>query len=125
MMSQSFIEDIKTRLHKEKERLERDLQNLAIEDPKAPGKFHAAYDESGSDSEDDNSQEITNFVDEMSLVKRLESELRDTTNAIKAIENKSYGVCKYCGKEIDQKRLDARPTSSTCITCKKLLTQEL
>lgn len=116
---------MKTRLEEEKKHLEQELESIATKDPKKPGHFMASYEESGGDSEDDNSAEITSYVDDMSLVKRLESELRDTIKAIDAIEKGTYGVCKYCHKPIDLKRLEARPTSSTCIDCKKLLTQEL
>jgi DnaK suppressor protein len=55
----------------------------------------------------------------------LEDELNDTIKALKAIESGKYGICKYCGKPIDEKRLIARPTSSSCIECKKTLTQEI
>ena len=125
MLSKEFIDKQRTRLEEDKKRLERDLENMATKDPKKPGAYVPAYDESGSDSEDDNSMEITNYVDDMSLVKRLESDLRDTVKALEAIDKGTYGICKYCGKEIDLKRLEARPTSSTDISCKKLLTQEL
>jgi len=125
MLSKAFIEEAKAKLQVEKTRLEAEMKDLATEDPKKPGHFVAAYDESGSDSEDDNSIEITNYIDEMSLIQRLEAELRDVIKAIDAIEKETYGTCKYCGKEIDIKRLEARLTSSTCIACKKLQTQEL
>ena len=125
MLSQAFIDDAKAKLEKEKVRLQGELKGLATEDPKKPGHFIASYDETGSDSEDDNSIEITNYVDEMSLVQRLDSEYRDVLKALAAIEKGTYGTCKYCRKEIDIKRLEARLTSSTCIACKKLLTQEL
>jgi len=125
MLSKEFIAQTRIRLLEDKKRLERDLENLATKDPKKPGQYVASYDESGSDSEDDNSMEITNSVDDLSLVKRLESELRDTGKALDSIEKGTYGICKYCSKEIDIKRLEARPTSSTCIDCKKLLTQEM
>ena len=125
MLSPDQISIIRSRLETDKKRLERDLENLATKDPKKTGGFVPAYDDSGSDSEDDNSEEITRYVDEMSLVKRLESELRDTIKALEAIDKGKYGICKYCSREIDIKRLEARPTSSTCIDCKKVLTQEM
>lgn len=125
MLSSEFIAQMKTRLEDEKVRLERDLTDIGRKDPKRPNHFDTTYPESGSSSDDDNAMEIAEYSDDMSLEAKLESELRDTTKALEAIEKEKYGVCKYCGKEIDQKRLEARPTSSSCIQCKKVLTQEV
>ena len=38
--------------------------------------------------------------------------------AIKRIENGTFGVCEGCGGEIEEKRLVARPVTSLCIDCK-------
>lgn len=125
MLSQVFIASMKERLLADKVRLERDLEDLAKKDPQNPSHYEPTYPEFGGSSEDDNSAEVANYADEISLVKRLEDELRDTVHALTAIEGGTYGTCKYCQKEIDMKRLEARPTSSACIACKKLLTQEM
>ncbi len=125
MYTQDFLAAMKARLLKDKERLEHDLADVAVKDPKQPGHYIAEYPESKGDSEDDNASEVTDYADELSLVGRLESELRDTVKAIENIDKGTYGVCKYCNKQIDIKRLEARPTSSACIDCKKSLTQEL
>jgi RNA polymerase-binding protein DksA len=39
-------------------------------------------------------------------------------NALEAIDRGNYGICKICGKQISQKRLEAVPTTDTCINCK-------
>jgi len=124
-MTTEFIAEMKKRLEEEKTRLERDLSDISHKDPKAPGHFVTDFPESGSNSDDDNAMEIAEFSDELSLEAKLETELRDTVKALESIEKGKYGICKYCGKEIDQKRLEARPTSSSCISCKKALTQEM
>ncbi|MEK7115846.1 MAG: RNA polymerase-binding protein DksA [Patescibacteria group bacterium] len=124
-MTQEKQEYFKQKLLNEKERLEQELRDLGHEDPKKKGHFEANYPESGGDSEDDNAQEISEYVDDLSIEARAESELKDVLNALAAIEKGTYGICKYCAKEIDEKRLDARPASSSCIDCKKILTQEM
>jgi RNA polymerase-binding transcription factor DksA len=124
-MTSEFIAEMKKRLEEEKIRLERDLSDIGRKDPAKPGHFDTNYPESQSNSDDDNAMEIAEFSDDLSLEAKLEAELRDTTKALESIEKGKYGICKYCGKEIDQKRLEARPTSSSCISCKKALTQEL
>ncbi len=126
MVHPSVSQTAKTRLLEEKIRLEQDLNDIANQDKKdASGAFEAAYPEIGGNSDDDNAIEITAYADEISIVDRLQAELRDVNKALKSIEDGTYGTCKYCGKIIDEKRLEARPTSSSCVACKKQLTQEL
>ncbi len=125
VMTKEFLEKMKDRLLAEKVELERDLADFAKRDPKKPGHFQVQIEETGGDSEDDNSIEASALADELSLGAKLEAELRDVNKALDAIKKGTYGICKYCKKEIDVKRLEARPTSSTCISCKKTLTQEL
>lgn len=125
MLTQDFIESIKQRLVEEKTRLEQDLADIGTKDKEHPGHFELQFPESGGNSDDDNAMEVTAYADELSIGAKLESELKDVLNALQAIEHGTYGNCKYCHKEIDMKRLEARPTSSTCIACKKTLTQEL
>lgn len=125
MLTQDFIEKIKLHLLEEKKRLEQDLADFGQKDKKQPGHYDVAYPESGGNSDDDNAMEVSNYADELSIGSKLEAELRDTVKALEAIEKGTYGKCKYCGKDIDIKRLEARPTSSSCISCKKTLTQEI
>jgi DnaK suppressor protein len=120
MLKAPVLEKMKDILVQEKERLEKELAALG-----ALNNEEAAYPEMGGNSEDDNAAEVTEYADEISLADRLRVELRDTVKALDAVVKGKYGICKYCGKEIDIKRLEARPTSSSCIDCKKSLTQEL
>ncbi len=121
-MDTNTLNKFKELLLAEKQKLEQELSDLGSKDP---AKLDAAYPESGSNSEDDNAAEITEFADELSMEARLQSELKDVKQALEALEKGKYGICKYCGKPIDQKRLEARPASSSCISCKKVLTQEM
>ena len=120
-----FIERMKEELHKEQERLEQELADIGTRDPKNKAHYEATYPESGGNSDDDNAMEITEYSDDLSLKSRLEKELSDVISSLKAIDNGKYGVCKYCQKDIQEKRLEARPASSSCIACKKALTQEV
>lgn len=45
--------------------------------------------------------------------------LKKIDTALEKIDNNSYGICEACGKEIDIKRLQARPVTTMCIDCKK------
>ena len=38
--------------------------------------------------------------------------------ALRRIDDGTYGICETCGEEIGQKRLEARPVTTQCIDCK-------
>ena len=122
-LSKEQVAHFQDRLLKEKAKLTEELSTLGHGGK--TGKFEVAYPESGGNSMDDDAVEMTEFVDNEAVVERLQSSLRDIEKALKAIENGTYGICKYTGKDIDVRRLEARPTSLTSIEAKKALTQEL
>lgn len=48
-----------------------------------------------------------------------EDRLAMIEEALKNIEEGTYGICESCGREISQKRLQAVPYTSLCMECKK------
>jgi RNA polymerase-binding protein DksA len=125
MPNPALITEMKQQLLEEKKRLEEELSHFAHRNPKAAGTdFDAAFPNVG-DKEDENASEVAQFSDNLSLEDELEKALRDVEGALGLIEKGTYGICKYCKQPIDERRLRARPTSSSCIECKKTLTQEV
>lgn len=124
-MTPQQLDHFGKRLAEEKERLLQELLDLGHEDPNKKGHYDPTFQETGGNSEDDNAQEIAEYADDLSIEARLEAELKDVDKALDAITKGTYGICKYCNKPIDEKRLEARPASSSCIECKKILTQEM
>ena len=45
--------------------------------------------------------------------------------AIQRVEDKEYGECQNCGKEVNPKRLTAIPWARYCIDCQELVEQGL
>lgn len=111
----------------EKTKLEAELAGLAHRNnrPNADGQMFEVQRPSFGESEDENAAEIAQYGDNLSLEQELESALKDVESATKAIEKGTYGTCKYCQQVISEDRLRARPTSTSCVACKKTLTQEL
>lgn len=122
-MDKKFVEEMKGMLLLEKEKLERDLKDVANVDPHAPDHYEAAFPNYG-DEEEENAAEVGQYTANLGLEKILTSSLRDVTKALERIEQETYGICKYCNKEIGEARLRARPASSACIACKQKLTKE-
>lgn len=45
-------------------------------------------------------------------------------DALKAIDDESYGKCKQCGKDIDEGRLEALPYAEHCIECQNAASRQ-
>ncbi len=124
LMDTNTIAKIKTQLLEEEKRLTQELGQFTDRSTHNTDDFNAKFPQFG-DKYDENASEVATYSDELGLEHTLEKELRDVKDALKNIEDEKYGICKYCHKPIDEKRLLARPTSSACISCKKQLTQEI
>lgn len=122
--TKEFLKQILDILTEKKERLQNELGVFTKPNAHTEGDYDAQYPEFG-DKEDENAQEIAQFTARKPLEITLEKELRDIDKALKRLDEGKYGICKYCEKPIDEKRLLARPTSGSCVSCKKTLTNEL
>ena len=116
------LEKIKKDLKERKSQLEDDLKDIAQKDEEDDD-YKAKFPEFG-DKSDENAQEISEYTTNVATERVLEKNLRDINNALERIEKEEYGICKYCGRTINEKRLLARPTASTCIECKTKLQQQ-
>ena len=118
-----FLNQITNRLTVEQAKLENELNKFARRNPRVAGDFNSTFPDYG-DKDDENAAEVADYAANISIEQDLEKTLRDVATALKKIADGTYGVCKYCGKPIEAKRLLARPTSSACVECKKAITQE-
>ncbi len=122
--SADFLKKAKTLLLEEKAKIERELAKFAKKKSNADDDFDTTFPDYG-DKEDENAAEVADYVVNLSLEENLEKALRDTDQSLKRLEEGKYGICKYCHKPIEEKRLLARLTSSSCMSCKKTITQEV
>jgi len=54
----------------------------------------------------------------LGLVDLLSTQLDGVDQALAMVADKTYGTCQACGEEISSARLDARPASVRCVSCK-------
>lgn len=120
-MDKEILKQIKTKLLSDKESIEEQLASIASKNIHNDDDYNARFPEYGDES-GENANEIADFNDNLALERNLEKILVDINKAILNIEKKGYGRCKYCNKDIDPKRLLARPASSSCVRCKEKLT---
>ena len=75
------------------------------------GKVHDLEEESVADM----------LVDlQLASMDRHIEEIRDIDAALLSIADRSYGTCRDCGDNIDEKRLEAYPTARRCYNCQVL-----
>jgi len=114
------IEEIKKQLLAQKKQVLAELGDVSRQDDHENDDRSAKFPEYG-DKPDENAQEIADYSADLMTEKVMENSLEDIEKALDSIEKGTYGICKYCGNPIAEKRLLARPTASSCISCKTKL----
>lgn len=120
-LSAAFLEEIKNLLTEELARIQKELANFSHRDPE---KAANAMTDAGAD-EGESAERIAQLGDDLSLEEELNKAVKDVEGALRALERGEYGMCKYCKQHIDEARLRIRPTSTSCVACKRTLTQEM
>lgn len=113
----NVLAQIKEQLLADKARIQAELSGISTA---TENETHAKFPEFGEKS-DENAQEIEGYTTNLATEKILEDNLRDIESALERIDNGTYGICKYCGLPIAEKRLQARPVASACVDCKQKL----
>jgi RNA polymerase-binding protein DksA len=117
------LEAIKGDLLKRKAEVEKELNLVARkENDGGEDEYKATFPNYG-DKPDENVMEIAEYEANIAEENILERSLRDINQALERIDGGSYGICKHCGKPIDPRRLQARPTAGSCVDCKTKLQQ--
>jgi RNA polymerase-binding transcription factor DksA len=117
-MEKAILDRIKKDLLEKKAQLETELGVFTEET--TDDDYQAKFPEYGDES-DENAQEVSQYSTDIEAERVLENTLKDINKALKAIEKNTYGRCKYCNQEIEEKRLLVRPFSSSCVKCKTKL----
>lgn len=123
-LSASLLKEMEVSLLSEKKRLELELTQFAKRNERNPDDFETKFSEFG-DELDANAHEIEEYTVNKPLEITLENAYRDVKKALDSFKKGTYGICKYCKNLIEEKRLRARPTSSSCVECKKAIINEV
>lgn len=116
-LPQSFLEKQKIRLLADKQKIESDLARFTTQDGDT---FKVVWNEKGVGDED-NADESRDYSDALALERTLSAERASMLEALKHIDEGTYGQCASCGNDIAQARLEARPMATLCVTCQERL----
>ena len=111
------IKFYKELLEKELFSLEEELKSVGRVNPENPSDWEGTPgDTENIDSEDENSlaDKFEEYEERNAIETELDVRLHEIKSALERIKNEEYGVCKICGKEIEEARLEANPAAETC-----------
>ena len=117
-MNKKTIEKYKKILEEKEKQITQDLEQIAEKNRHIKGDYKARFPHIGT-HQDENANEIADYESLLSTEQNLEVDLVAIKKALEKIEKGTYGFCEKCGKEINQKRLDAFPEAELGIDCEK------
>jgi DnaK suppressor protein len=121
MVDQSLQNELQQRLLEEQTRLEHEISLLA-------GIRSDTFQEDETDAVDQHPADAGSelFEREKNLTVRmtLEASLREVHDALRKVDEGTYGQCETCGKPIAEKRLRALPAATHCIECQAKLERQ-
>jgi len=107
--SETQLEHFATLLHEEEEKINEELSRIKSTS------VDFGNDVDGFEEEADESEETGNIF---SIKEALEERKKRIEKALKKMDEKKYGACESCGKQIEEKLLLIDPESELCKECK-------
>lgn len=114
-------EEMKRRLLEKQKELQESIDSLTEASPRPVDPNEA--DDSPEDFEE-TAIDINETVDERSIRSNQRGMLLDVQEALKRIEDGTYGTCVRCGKPIPEKRLEAIPWALRDVECEEIFERE-
>jgi DnaK suppressor protein len=111
MLSPTRIERLRNSLLDEQQKLRREIANSTA----SSAEVHVGL---GNHMAEDATAAFDQAA-EVSLRRGKERTLDQVDEALKRMEEGTYGVCERCGEEIDFARLKAIPQATLCMNCQK------
>ncbi len=106
----------KAKLLQEKDTIIDDLKNLGrVVDPLTGDWEVASHNEEAEPDPNDLADRFEEFEEKSSEMSALETRLKDVNDALKKIEEGTYGKCEVSGEDIELDRLEANPAARTTI----------
>ncbi|MHB1118151.1 MAG: TraR/DksA family transcriptional regulator [Minisyncoccota bacterium] len=111
------IPELKAALLEEKTRLESELSHVGYKNPEIAGDWQPSPTDLNEPVADPNdvASSLEVFEENAAVEVELEARLLEVDAALARIESGAYGICRVCGKPIEEARLVANPAAPTCI----------
>ena len=105
----------KKKLESEKEKLESEMSSVGRRNPAVPGDWESVPSEIGMESDlADQADVVMSRESNTAILADLEARYDNILEALKRIEKDKYGKCEVCSEKIEDARLEADPSATTC-----------
>lgn len=102
-------------LEAELKTLESELATVGRKNPEQKGDWEATESEDIDTAEDaEVANSIETYENNRGVLNSLETQLNNVKSALERIESGNYGKCSVCGNDIEEDRLEANPSATTC-----------
>ena len=117
-MNKNDLNYFKDKLLKEKAILEEELGSVGKVNPSNPDDWQATSGSIETDraDENENADKFEELEENEIILNKLEIQYKEVKSALERIENGKYGICEVSGESIEKERLEANPSSRTCLS---------
>jgi len=112
-IDQKIQEELKVKLIEERGQLEDELGKFATKT--AEGEYKTDFPVDIGNEQGENAIEVEEYTDKLALEQSLETQLKDVLDALKKMDDGTYGKDEKTGEDIDINRLNAYPAARTNI----------
>lgn len=92
------------------------MGSVGRRNPAVPGDWESIPSEMGTEADlVDQADVVTSRETNNAILADLEARYDTILLALERIEKGTYGKCEVCGKKIEEARLEADPTATTCV----------
>lgn len=109
------LKEIRAHLEKKQRKLQEDIARIQAS---YPFTSTASFFEGGEDR-GEATREMVEMEDELSLLRNQQRLLEHIEQALKRLDEGTYGFCSECGQPIAEERLKALPWTIRDITCEE------
>jgi RNA polymerase-binding transcription factor DksA len=113
------IDHYKELLLEEQKHLLDEMKSVGRKEPGNPDNWEGTEGDISEDvdASDENSvaDKLEEFETRNAVETELEDRLQEVKDALARIDEENYGICKVCGKEIEEARLEANAAAETCM----------
>lgn len=110
-MTSSNLDELRTRLERERDDLKARIRDLGI--TRDGGSHDVGVDEGFADSGAVSAERR----ELLTLHGSLQANLDDVEASLAKVEAGTYGICERCGEQINPARLEALPSARVCVRC--------
>ncbi len=110
-------DEFKQKLEEELAVVTKELESVGRRNPDNPADWEATAGNLDILESDRNeaADRIEEYETNTGILKELETRFNNIKDALKRIEDSTYGICEVGGEEIEIERLQANPAATTCL----------